>query len=173
MATKELAKLHQELQIEADRLHELEMTLLELQEKENFLPTQIDQFKKDALLQQSKIISSKKLLQDNKDEKLKQKQILLNQLNLYHQRLGLHFQTGRDGETRLSFSQLDRKNPNREFYFTFTVDKNDYFQFKEAEPALRKEDIDEIIRRVNATKNFSAFVSSVRKLFSSAITHST
>ncbi|GBG26012.1 Kinetochore protein Spc25 [Hondaea fermentalgiana] len=80
-----------------------------------------------------------------------------------YKKLGLEFQRDDNTRLRLSFTQIDPRDPDREFFFVIFVDKDDCYHVEQVEPAVGS--ISDLIRRVNATNDFSSFVRSMRTKF--------
>lgn len=78
-------------------------------------------------------------------------------------RLGLRFEPADDGKLRNVFTCIDPADPDREFSFTVRVLDSDDFELLECSPHVP--DADALVHALNTTKDYSAFVQSLRRAF--------
>eukprot|EP00042_Codosiga_hollandica_P031224 m.187711 g.187711 ORF g.187711 m.187711 type:complete len:228 (-) comp53580_c0_seq1:99-782(-) len=84
-------------------------------------------------------------------------------LGFFADRLALQFD--RVGETglRFRFTQIDADQPDREFVFAVTIDKQGLYHVHDVVPSV--DGVSELIEQLNATNDFAAFVRAIRRAF--------
>ncbi len=83
----------------------------------------------------------------------------------FYQKLGLDFQKSTGDCMKFVFSQIDSKEPLKQFFFVIFVDEHNQYQLVETSPALPKTRSDDILRLLNQTNNIAYFVVQMRKAF--------
>ncbi|XP_066302313.1 kinetochore protein Spc25-like [Branchiostoma lanceolatum] len=79
----------------------------------------------------------------------------------FKDRLGLKFRKLDGGRLQFSFTLIDAKDPDRAFVFTLKVDSK--YEVVDCDPKVS--DLDDLVAKLNATNNLSAFVQTMRKRF--------
>mmetsp|Transcript_10077 Transcript_10077/g.15269 ORF Transcript_10077/g.15269 Transcript_10077/m.15269 type:complete len:234 (-) Transcript_10077:179-880(-) len=79
--------------------------------------------------------------------------------------LGLEFEKAENDCMKFSFTQIDRADPSRMFYFLLLVDSNDEYRLVDSNPRLDSVMCDSYVKKLNSDNNISQFVVSMRKAF--------
>jgi kinetochore protein Spc25 len=79
--------------------------------------------------------------------------------------LGLEFLKAENDCMKFVFTQLDPKDPARQFYFLIFVDSEDRYQLVETNPAIPAHVSLQHIKTLNADNNIGRFVVNMRKSF--------
>mmetsp|Transcript_15347 Transcript_15347/g.29750 ORF Transcript_15347/g.29750 Transcript_15347/m.29750 type:complete len:236 (-) Transcript_15347:499-1206(-) len=87
---------------------------------------------------------------------------------MLYKKLGLEFHREDNSRLRLSFTQIDPRDPERVFFFVIFVDKDDCYHVEQVQPGVGS--ISDLIRKLNATNDFSGFVRSMRAKFQALCT---
>mmetsp|Transcript_18293 Transcript_18293/g.37896 ORF Transcript_18293/g.37896 Transcript_18293/m.37896 type:complete len:237 (-) Transcript_18293:51-761(-) len=100
----------------------------------------------------------------------------------YGQRLGLHFKhsagdqeespavsdNGDSGNAlRIGFTQIDRRNPDKTFWFDVRIREDDTYTIQQVVPQV--EGLQELEQELNADNDFSKFVRKMRKKFKESV----
>ena len=84
--------------------------------------------------------------------------------------LGLEFHSlpSRDG-LNFIFTQIDARNPMKQFRLAIRVDDAGLYHVLESEPALNSTNVAAMLARLNIDQNLGRFVASVRRLFKQTV----
>ena len=82
-----------------------------------------------------------------------------------YRKLGLEFQKCPNNAMKFTFTQIDARNPKREFYFSIYVDDQDVYQFVESSPEIEASKIIQMMEQINIDCDISVFVFKMRKAF--------
>lgn len=77
---------------------------------------------------------------------------------------------GRDDTLKFVFTHIDERKWERECWFELSMGRRDY-SVNETEPQLEREAVDEILARLNETREMAGFLKAMRSLFSDALKH--
>ena len=81
----------------------------------------------------------------------------------YKKRLGMDFERVGEEQLMIKFTNIDPQHHERVFSFSLHIDANDVYDVIACEPHV--EGIEELLRTLNATNDFSQFVRRMRKKF--------
>jgi hypothetical protein len=82
---------------------------------------------------------------------------------VFYKKLGLEFHRMGDDRLKLIFTMVDAASPEREFSFDVYVNGEDVYEVEQCEPAVPT--LPELLAKVNADNDFSAFVRAMRQQF--------
>lgn len=83
----------------------------------------------------------------------------------FFQKLGLDFQKSTGDCMKFVFSQIDSKDPLRQFYFVIFVDEGNQYQLVETSPMIEPSRTRNFLQLLNQTNNIAYFVVQMRKAF--------
>ena len=151
----------------------------------SFLATKLNNVKKSSKLLPEEVqrlreeISLKKDLFQQRESEMQHgvdaKQSKLNSLqelaDLYGERLGLSFKQA-NGETEdnalcISFTQIDRRNPEKPFWFNVRIMDDDTYSIQKVVPEVNG--MKELEEELNTDNNFSKFVRKMRRKFKESV----
>ena len=133
------------------------------------LPEEIQRLKEE--------VSLKRDLLAQRESETKQevhgKQTKLNSLqklaDFYGEKLGLNFQHA-NGETnalRIGFTQIDRRNPEKNFWFDVRIMEDDTYSIQKVVPEISG--LSDLETELNTDNDFSKFVRQMRKKFKETV----
>mmetsp|Transcript_13008 Transcript_13008/g.47535 ORF Transcript_13008/g.47535 Transcript_13008/m.47535 type:complete len:229 (-) Transcript_13008:1664-2350(-) len=85
----------------------------------------------------------------------------------YEDRLGLRFAHAINDELQVIFTQIDPKDPSRQFCFSVRVHDSGVYDVTQCEPKV--DGIAEMVETLNSSNNFSNFVKAMRKKFKETV----
>jgi len=153
------------------------MAQLEAKQKSALLlPEEVNRLKDEVSLKVD-------LLQRRKDEasmahsKTETKLQSLQKLsNLYGEKLGLHFvhtnsasgdASDNDNALRIGFTQIDRRNPEKKFWFDVRIMSDDTYSVQDVSPQVNG--VKDLEKELNADQDFSKFVRKMRRKFKESV----
>mmetsp|Transcript_21049 Transcript_21049/g.35322 ORF Transcript_21049/g.35322 Transcript_21049/m.35322 type:complete len:242 (+) Transcript_21049:300-1025(+) len=164
--SKKAEKLEQRLTQESAEMEQLTDSLGKVQEAEKALPPKIETIKENiSSLQQAADVTKQGL-----ELSLQEKQAVLANLqtikvDFFRTRLGLRFDRSVPGVLRLVFTQIDRKNPSREYTIGVQVleENEELYVVRECSPPV--DGLDGLLRILNDNNDLRAFMLGVRGKF--------
>lgn len=133
------------------------------------LTNQLRKLEEDEHLELQKLDKAMEQYQSDKDKLERSKvQDMSKGVQLYLN-LGLEFQKAPNDCMKFIFTQIDSKNPSKEFFFAIFVDGNDKYQFVESSPSLNKDAVNRLVHKLNSDSDISYFVVSMRKAFKALV----
>ena len=82
----------------------------------------------------------------------------------YYERLGLRFVRVENGSSlKIVFTQIDAKNPKREFVAGLQINNEDKYEITACEPKIEK--LNRMVEELNASNDFTKFIRGVRGAF--------
>lgn len=85
-------------------------------------------------------------------------------------RFGLAFEGTADGALGLTFTQIDKSEPNRAFRASVVVNERDSYEMTSTYPELSSDTVRRLLDDLNRTNDFSTFVRQLRSLFQALTT---
>lgn len=129
-----------------------------------FLETQLEKFAKEEAVEYEKMNALREESAETQRKADKSMFDLTKGVQLYLN-LGLEFQKAPNDCMKFIFTQIDPKNPSRQYYFSIFVDDEDKYQFVESYPSIDPSTTKRLVDQLNKDTDISRFVVSMRKVF--------
>ena len=116
-----------ELADEERELKRLQQMIKKLRDKENLLPQELEQRKREVEKQHHKLLAQDRQLAERQMEHAQNLQALAQDVNRYRERLGLELQRVGTNHMRFIFVYIDPNHPMRPFSFDLHLDSSDRY----------------------------------------------
>jgi myosin heavy subunit len=147
---KEIVQAHQQVEGYQRQLASLQQQLLHYQDEEHQNQERLEKLRQEHELLRQKVEHN---LQD------------LTHGISHYAKMGLEFQKADGDSMKFIFTQIDRANPQRPFYFVMFVDENNTYRLVETSPELPTSQVAGLLQTLNETNDISVFVYRIRCLF--------
>jgi hypothetical protein len=149
---------------QADEIDRYRQQIDKLESQAIFLESQLDKFTKEEAAEYEKMNALREESAETQKRADKSVNDLTKGVQLYLN-LGLEFQKAPNDCMKFIFTQIDPKNPSRQYYFSIFVDEEDKYQFVESYPSIESTTTKKLIEQLNKDTDISRFVVSMRKAF--------
>ncbi|KAK9447527.1 chromosome segregation protein Spc25-domain-containing protein [Limtongia smithiae] len=160
-------EIAQEILRERQEIQETEQSISEFSRKKDELSVV-----HDAIIKQ--IADTQTMLESKREERSKEYSKLLSQSSLnapellfWEQNLGMRIESVQDDYLKIIFSLLSEVQWNKEYYVIIDLTSHDY-EITRCEPALDKSILDNLVLRLNESRDFSRFLKELRTTFKSS-----
>ncbi|KAM9976480.1 hypothetical protein ACTFIR_010321 [Dictyostelium discoideum] len=159
------------IELQIIQLQRINNEIESIEKNRHQLPIDLESKKLKYQEETQRILTLSSTIKSIEDQTIKQLLDLDYPLTLFKNYLGLEFQKLSNGDgLKLIFTKIDRNNHNREFTISITVDNlTDQYILVNCNPMIS--DLDQSIKKLNETGNFSFFVKSIRKQFVNKTIH--
>jgi len=169
----EFSAIHNEMKCSSDKFEKDCLELQDAMDKTTLLDTKLAELPKEIAsheVQKETLQKSVENLEHDLREAKKYASEQVEELELRvknYERLGLRFVRVEDGSTlKISFTQIDASEPCREFCVGLQINSDDEYEVTVCEPSLER--LPTLIKDLNSSNDFAAFVRIVRKEFKAA-----
>jgi len=166
-------RIHHELQREAEEKNSKVNELEKIKAEQRVLPDEVS-LRKNHLYTLKQDLSK---FANELEEKERNKKLLMNELtkglSFYRERLGLEFQRIGENRLRFIFTRIDPSKEEKEFQFSVFVNAKDAYEMEECQPALSATTLQQLMKELNHSNNFSKFVLCLRRKFKETLANKT
>lgn len=167
----EVEKLDSSIQEENQEAQVLLDKLNNVKKSSKLLPEEVQRLREEISLKKDLFQQRESEMQHGVDAKQSKLNSLQELADLYGERLGLSFKQA-NGETEdnalcISFTQIDRRNPEKPFWFNVRIMDDDTYSIQKVVPEVNG--MKELEEELNTDNNFSKFVRKMRRKFKESV----